>query len=131
LAVDIAGEPLEPVGPEATVEIPDWTSKPLWEMKFRNWASVIEKGCVAKRGGRPGGFSFCGLGGTPCYYSICPRRTFEEVAVYSKDDITQPVPSPNFVRQLTQATNRINKLEKLANRNRKTIAQLEQEKKED
>ena len=129
MAVDIAGEPLEPVGPEATVKLPDWTNKALWEMKFRSWQSLVEKGCVAKRG-RPGGLSFCGLGGTACYYNVCPRRTFEEVAVYSKEDITQPVPSPDFVRQLTQATNRVNKLQKGVNRNTKAINQ-HLEKKED
>lgn len=128
MATESAGEPLEPVGPEATVEIPDWTSKALWEMKFRSWAALVEKDCVAKRGGRPGGLFFCGLGGTACYYNICPRRTFEEVAVYSKEDIPQPVPSPDFVRQLTKATNRINKLQKGVNRNTKAINQLEEEK---
>jgi len=107
-----------PVGPE-DIKVSDWSETPLWEMKFKVWHALIEKGCIAKRGV---GGQFCGLGGTACYYAACPRRIFEEVAVF-KEDIHQPVPTPNFVKNFNQGLARIDKLEKGLVRTKKIIDQ--------
>lgn len=112
-----------PLGPE-DVKIQDWTARPLWHQKFRLWQTLVEKGCIAKRGQ---GGHFCGWRGVACSYNACPRRIFEEVAVV-RDAIPPPKPSPNFVKQLNQAMARITSLEKARNRDQKLIEQLKKEK---
>lgn len=121
------GKPLEPeaevaLSPE-DIKMPSWDEKALWEQKFRVWHSLLEKGCIAKRGQ---GGRFCGLGGHACFYTACPRRTFEEVSVFMKAAITQPEPSPDFVRQFKQNQVLVGKLQKQLNTTKKRVDELEQ-----
>ena len=126
MATSSEGTPLEPEV-ELVVEdvkMPAWDEKSLWERKFRNWHSVIEKGCIAKRGQ---GGRFCGLGGNACFYTACPRRTFEEASVFRMEDIKQPVPSPNFVKQFKENQAQVTKLQRQLNKTKKRVDELEKE----
>ncbi len=121
MAVESEGKPIEVLVPE-DVKLPSWSNKALWEQKFRIWHSVVETGCIAKRGQ---GGRFCGLGGHACFYAACPRRVFEEIAVFQMD-INQPVPSPNFVKQLNQTLNRVSQLEGQLKVTRKELKELKE-----
>lgn len=119
MTVEADGQPLSP----EDVVTPDWTERPLWHKKLRLWKSLVEKGCLAKKGQ---GGHFCGWRGVACSYNACPRRIFEEVAV-TQEAIPPPKASPNFVRQLNQAMARVTALEKARNIDKKTIDQLTEE----
>ena len=121
MAVESEGKPIEVLVPE-DVKLPSWSHKALWEQKFRIWHSLVETGCIAKRGQ---GGRFCGLGGHACFYAACPRRVFEEIAVF-QGDINQPVPSPNFVKQLNQTLNRVAQLEGQLKVTRKELKELKE-----
>jgi len=101
--------------------MPSWSEKALWEQKFRIWHSLVEKGCIAKRG--QGGL-FCGLGGHACFYTACPRRTFEEASVF-QDNIRQPEPSPDFVKQFKENQAQVGQLQKQLNNTKKRVDELE------
>ena len=124
MAISSEGKPLEPEIEldVKDVKMPSWNEKALWEQKFRVWHSLVEKGCIAKRGQ---GGRFCGLGGHACFYAACPRRTFEEASVFRKEDITQPEPSPNFVKQFKQSQALVVKLQTQLNKTKKRVDELE------
>ncbi len=105
------------------VKMPPWSEKSLWEKKFRIWHSLVEKGCIAKRGQ---GGRFCGLGGHACFYTACPRRTFEEESAF-REAIAQPEPSPDFVKQFKQNQALVGKLQKQLNNTKKRVDELEKD----
>ncbi len=115
-----AGDPETELSAE-DIKMPPWSEKALWEKKFRVWSALIEKGCIAKRGQ---GGRFCGLGGHACFYVACPRRTFEEVSTFI-DELAQPEPSPDFVKQFNESQAQIARLQKQLNNTKKRVDGLE------
>ena len=55
----------------------------VWIQKFKQWKSIIQKGCPAGAG--PGGV-LCTWIGRNCNYNDCPRRNLEEIYVRNIDD---------------------------------------------
>lgn len=55
----------------------------IWLQKFKQWKSIVQKGCPAGAG--PGGV-LCTWVGRNCNYNDCPRRSLEEIYVQPIDD---------------------------------------------
>jgi len=55
----------------------------VWIQKFKQWKSIVQKGCPAGAG--PGGI-LCTWIGRNCNYNDCPRRNLEEIYVRPIDD---------------------------------------------
>ena len=55
----------------------------VWIQKFKQWKSIVQKGCPAGAG--PGGV-LCTWVGRNCNYNDCPRRSLEEIYVQPIDD---------------------------------------------
>ena len=55
----------------------------VWIQKFKQWKSIVQKGCPAGAG--PGGV-LCTWIGRNCNYNDCPRRNLEEIYVSRVDD---------------------------------------------
>jgi len=77
----------------------------IWIQKFKQWKSIVKKGCDAGAG--PGGI-FCTWVGRNCNYNDCPRRSLEEIYIRPVDDPLEL----ELRNKLKSAEDRIAELEK-------------------